>query len=136
MKHKFISHTADIKFRAYGRSLEEVFSNSAYALVKFLVSGKIKEVKKKKIKVSGRDLQSLMYNFLEEILFLIDSENFFVSKILKIKIDKRNFALSCEVLGDSGENYNVESHIKAVTYNEMFVRKSRGKWVAQVVLDI
>ena len=32
MKYKFLEHTADVKFRAYGNGLEEAFSNAALAL--------------------------------------------------------------------------------------------------------
>ena len=63
MKFKFLSHTADIKFRAFGNSLKEVFENSALALFNAIYSGKIKEEQKFKIKVQGHDLESLLYNF-------------------------------------------------------------------------
>ncbi len=136
MKFRFFSHTADIKFRAYGKTIEETFSNSVYALVNSVFDKKIKQSKKLKVNVSGKDFESLLYNFLEEIIFLIDSKNFFVSKILKLKIDKKNFKLSAVFLGDFGENYKIQSNIKAITYNEMFVKKIKEKWVSQVVLDI
>ena len=44
------------------------------------------------------------------------------------------FELECEVVGGLGEE--IHSHIKAITYNEMFVKEEGGKWVAQVVLDV
>ena len=34
------------------------------------------------------------------------------------------------------KNYEIKEHIKSVTYSEMFVKKERGKWACQVVLDI
>ncbi|RLG11686.1 archease, partial [Candidatus Pacearchaeota archaeon] len=40
-KYKFLEHTADIKFQAFGDSIEEVFKNSALALKEIIV-GKIK----------------------------------------------------------------------------------------------
>ena len=136
MKFKFLSHTADIKFRAYGKSIEEVCENSAYAVISAICGEKIKNKKKIKIKVSGRDILSLLYNFLEEVLFLADSRSFFVSKVVNIKIDKKKFKLSAEFIGDYGKNYKTYSHIKAVTYNDMFLKKEKGMWVAQVVLDV
>ncbi len=136
MRFKFFPHTADIKFRAYGKTIEESFSNSAYALINSVFEGKIKESKKFRISASGKDFESLLYNFLEELLFLIDSENFFVSKITKLKIDKKNFRLSAIFSGDFGENYKIQSDIKAITYNEMFVKNKDKKWTTQVVLDV
>ncbi|MCR4327801.1 MAG: archease [Nanoarchaeota archaeon] len=136
MRFKFFPHTADIKFRSYGETLEEAFENSAYALFSSICEDKVKEKKNVKISVSGNDLSSLLYNFLEELLFLVDSKDFLLSKIKGLKINKKSFKLNCEATGDSGKNYEVYSHIKAVTYNEMFIRKVKDKWIIQIVLDV
>ncbi len=100
-KFEFLEHTADVKIRVYGKSIEKVFENSAYALRKIIIKGKrIKKdkkegdnlrkerykIKKRKIKVFGKDYLSLLYNFLEEIIYLVDAENFLVKKIDKINL--------------------------------------------------
>jgi SHS2 domain-containing protein len=136
MKYKFIEHTADIEFDAFGKNLEEVFSNCAYAFVKTICPKKILKKKKIIFEVKGKDLESLLYTFLEEFLILFDSENFILSKILKINIDEKKMKLKCEIIGDNAENYEIISHVKAVTYNSMFVRKEKDKWLAHVVLDV
>ena len=142
-KFKFLPHTADIKFQAFGKTLEEVFENSALALFNTIYDKKISENKKFKISVKGKDLENLMYNFLEEFLVLIDSKNFLPSKIINFKLDilrkgasKKTLKIKAEVIGDDAENYNVSEHVKAVTYNEMFIKKIKNNWTSQVVLDI
>jgi SHS2 domain-containing protein len=139
MKYKFIEHTADVEFEAYGKSLEEVFSNCADAFVKSISNEKILKNKIKTFEVEGNDLENLLYNFLEEFLILFDSENFILSKILKIEIgelEKGGWKLEVKFEGDDAENYEIISHVKAVTYNSMFVRKENNLWKAHVVLDI
>ncbi len=136
MKYRFLEHTADIKFQAFGKSIEEVFENSALAMFNAMYDGKVKERKNFKINVKGKDFESLLYNFLEEVLFLFDSEGFFIAKVKNIKIDKSNFKLEAEVLGDYAKNYKIHIDVKAITYHEMFVRQEGIKWVAQVVLDV
>ena len=37
------------------------------------------------IKVKGKDNESLLYSFLEEILYLLDAENFLIARVSKIK---------------------------------------------------
>ncbi len=137
-KFKFIEHTADIKFQAFGKSLEDAFKNSALAMFNAMHDGKVKEKNIAKIKAEGKDFESLLYNFLEEFLVLFDSEGFFLSKIKKIKIDKKNFKVEAEAVGDDAENYEMHADVKAVTYNDMFVRydKNSGKWIIQAVLDV
>ncbi|MCA9487518.1 MAG: archease [Nanoarchaeota archaeon] len=133
-KFIFLEHTADIKFQAFGKSLEKAFENSAYALKKTIYSKKIKKKLIKKVSIKGKDQESLLYNFLEELIFLFDSEKFLLSKIKELKIEENK--LKAILVGDLAENYNLEMHIKAITYNEMFVKKEKNKWIVQVVLDI
>lgn len=135
-KFKFLEHTADIKFQAFGKNLEEVFVNSALAMVNSICDEKVQEIKNFKINVNGIDLPSLLYNFLEELLFLFESEYFILSNIKNIKINSKKFNLIAEVTGDTIKKYDIHLDIKAVTYNEMFVKKLKGTYVAQVVLDV
>ncbi|MBU2052871.1 MAG: archease [Nanoarchaeota archaeon] len=136
-KFKFLEHTADVKFQAFGKSLEEAFGNSAIALKQIMTKGIEKDVKgkiSKKIKITGDDLEGLLYNFLEEFLYLLDAENFLLSEIDCIKI--KNNKLEAELSGDKARNYKFTNDVKAVTYNEMFVKHAKGKWIVQVVLDV
>jgi len=134
MKFKFLEHTADVKFQAFGNSLEEVFENSALAMFNSMYDGKVKKKITKRIKIEGKDNESLLYNFLEELLFLFDSEGFFLSEIKSLKIKEGN--LEAEIVGDKDENYEIHIDVKAITYNEMFVKQEEKKWVSQVVLDV
>lgn len=132
MRYKFLEHTADVKFQSYGKTLAEAFSNAALALKETMTKGvKIDGKVKKKISVSGKDSESLLYNFIEEFLFLFDSEGFVLAGINKITI--KDGKLICEVLG---ERKKISNDVKAVTYNSMFVKKEGGKITCQVVLDV
>ena len=134
-KFKFLEHTADVKFQAFGKTISEVFENSALAM-KEAICGKtkVKGAKEKVIKIKGKDFESLMYKFLEEILYLLDSSNFLISKIKEIKI--KDFTLNAILLGDNLKNYWFTNSVKAVTYNEMFIKKEKKGWISQVVLDV
>ncbi|MEK6906664.1 MAG: archease [Nanoarchaeota archaeon] len=134
-KYEFLEHTADIKFRAFGKILEEIFNNSALAL-NDIIKGKIKIKSKieKSFIIKGEDNMELLYNLLEEILYLLDAEDFLMSKI-KIKLVNKN-KLDVKISGDKASNYKFTNNVKAVTYNEMFVKKDKNKWIAQVVLDV
>jgi len=136
MKFKILEHTADGKFQAYGRNLEEAFSNSTYAMISLMTKDEISSKIKKKIKIKAKNIEQLLYNFLEEILFLIDSKNFILSKISKISINKEKFFLEAEIYGDNIKDYDIYGNVKAITYNSMFVKRERGKFIIQVVVDM
>lgn len=134
MKYKYLEHTADIKFQAFGKNLEEAFVNSAYAMMKVLFEGRVKGNKIKRIKIKGIDEKSLLYNFLEEILFLLNTEYFLLSEVSRAEI--KNNELTAELIGDDSRSYNLGLDIKAVTYNDMFIKREKSKFTIQVVIDI
>jgi len=133
-KYEFLEHTADIKFKVYGKKLNELFENSVLAVSSILAKGnKIKSLKKKKINIEGKDNENLMYQLVDEIIFLLDAENFIVSKA-KLKVSERK--IEGEVAGDDSKKYKDLDHIKAATYAEMYVKKTSQGFEAQVVVDV
>lgn len=136
-KYEFFEHTADAKFKAYGKSLEEAFANAALAMTSIMIEPrKIKPKIKKTIKVAGDDLKSLLYKFIEEFLYLLDTESFLTASV-KTKISKKGdrYILDAEALGDKAQNYKTHGDVKAVTYNAMEINESEPVYV-QVVVDI
>jgi len=136
MKFKFLDHTADIKFRAFGKNLNEAFDNSALAIIDYISRGeKIKEKKKKRIRVKGIDEKALLYNFLDEIIYLLDAKNFVVSRV-KTKLSKDGKSLTAEAFGDDSSKYEDLDHIKAATYAEMEIKKVPSGLRIQAVMDV
>jgi len=139
-KFRFLEHTADIKFQAFGENLENVFENSALALSKIISENKVRERVNKEINlhIKGADLERLLYDFLEEFLILFETENFLLARIKKLKIKEKSGAyfINCECSGDKAQYYTISEHIKAITYNEMFVKKDKNKYIVQVVVDV
>ena len=136
-KYTYIEHTADVKFQAFGTSLEEAFENSALALIGIMIDKKVSGKVKKSIKVEGKDYEALLYNFLEELLFLLDSQDFLLSES-KARISEKNGKkmLVAELVGDNVKKYEANTDVKAITYNGMFVKEEKGKWTCQVVVDV
>jgi len=138
----FLPHTADVKFQAFGVSLEKCFEHAAKAMFAVMHQGKLKGkgIKKSVIEVQGRDLSALLYNFLEELIFLMDTEDFFLKEV-KVKILEKNeriphYHLEAEIVGVKASEQDISIVVKAVTYNQMFIKEEQGQRVAQVVLDV
>ena len=133
MRYRFLPHTADIKFQAFGESLKILFENSAYALTEIITEDKIALKKKNRIKVKGKDKEELLHEFLEQFLFLFETKGFILRKFDYIKIE--NNTLIADAVGDC-EEHEIKNHVKAITYNDMFVKQDKYNWVAQVVVDV
>lgn len=136
VKFKFLQHTADAKFQAFGKTLEEAFSNAALAMFSVMYEPeKIKGKVSKKIAVKADNKETLLYKFLEELLFLLDSQSFFLHKVKSISI--KDGVLDAVVTGDTElSKYKIHGEVKAVTYNEMLIKEEKGKVVLQVVVDL
>jgi len=135
---EYIEHTADAEFKAYGKTIEEAFGNAALAMFNILTNVKKVEPKiKKKIKKRAPRLDTLLYEFLNGLLFFLDTEGFIVSEVKNLVIKKgKECELSAIVNGDVAENYEVHGDIKSATYNNMQIKEENGIFVLRVVVDI
>ena len=138
-KYRFLEHTADAKFQAYGATLEEAFTHAALATVTLMWDWKKIENKiEQKVDVEGIDLKQLLASFLEEILYLLDSENFLTGGAEKVSVkqDGNRYVLKTLFKGDVfSDKYEVYGEVKAITYNEMKIEDRNG-FMVQVVVDM
>jgi len=128
-KYEFFDATADIGFWAYGKTLEESFENAALAMFNVITNTEtVVENESKIINVESEDLVSLLYDFLEELLFIHEVDLFLLSKfIVTIKKEKFNdneiYKVKTIATGekiDWNKHYR-GSEVKAITFHMMKV---------------
>ncbi|MFW6129068.1 MAG: archease [Candidatus Aminicenantaceae bacterium] len=138
-KFRFLEHTADAKFQAFGDSLEESFFNAALAVSSLMWDiEKVEANQTKKVYLKAKDLFQLLCSFLEEIIYLWETKGFILKSPDNIKIKKNagEFTLTSDFKGDKySDKYNVYGEVKAITYNEMKI-ESNEHFMVQVVVDI
>ncbi|MEM4310795.1 MAG: archease [Nitrososphaerales archaeon] len=143
MPYKYIEDLsiADVAFEAYGESLEELFLSCALAITNTMIKdlSKVEPIFLRNIVLENDDIEMLLFNFLQELIFYKDAEKLLFSS-LKIKLKKvnTNYKLECEA---RGEELNMAKHellvdVKAVTLHHFQVKLSEGRWMAKVVLDV
>jgi len=138
-KFKFVDiTTADVAFDAYGKTLSEIFSNSALAMFEVMVdTSQIAQNEKREIKANGQDMESLMFNWLNELLVYVDSENLAFSRF-DIEVDEKNLRLAAECYGEpiDPKMHETRTVVKAATYHKMEIKNENGIWRARVIIDI
>lgn len=130
--------TADVAFVAYGKDLNELFENAALAMFEVMINTKqVKSVVKKEVSVDGTDVQSLLFNWLNELLVFVDGENLAFSEF-DVKIDEKNLKLKAVCWGEriDREKHETRTEVKSCTYHQMKIEKTKTMWKAQVILDI
>ncbi len=136
---EYLEHTADAKFRAYGKTLEEAFSNAALAFFNLLIDTKtIQPALTQKIQTQAKNKESLLFDFVDELVYLLSAEGFLLHQVSELKITSINdgYELSATLLGDDHKKYNTHGDIKAATYNDMLIEEKPNEVMIQMVVDV
>ena len=133
---EYFDVTADIGFRAYGKSLNEAFENAGLEIFN-IISDTSNDKKKKEIsfKIRSEDEISLLYDFLEELLFYHEIE-FMLFSEFHVEIDDM-LQLRATIKGEAIDwnRHERKTEIKAITYHKMDVRKT-DMFEVQAIVDL
>ncbi len=140
-QYEYLDHTADIKFLAYGNTLEETFENSALAMFNVIIdTDKVSGEVERKVFLKSPDLESLLVDWLSELLYIfeVDEIVFREFRVEKIREEEGEYSITAQAVGEKyyPESHPFETEIKAVTYNQLEIMKTADGWKAQVVVDI
>lgn len=137
-RFEFFEHTADIGIRAYGNTLEEAFEEAARGVFEVMTdTSKVNPIQCIEISVHGYDLENLLYNWIEELLYFYDSDLMLFSKF-DIKIDPETLTLTGRACGEKFDPHKHEKRtvVKAMTYHMMEIKKIGSEYEVQFVVDI
>lgn len=135
VKYEYLEHTADAKFKAYGKNFEEAISNAVTAMFGMLTDiEKVEPKIKREIEIKAENMKSLVYDFLDELLFLLDTEGIIFTRLENVEF--KEFSIKATAIGDSYKNYDISGNIKSMTYNDMVVEDKNGRFIIQCVVDI
>jgi SHS2 domain-containing protein len=136
-RFEILEHTADIGFRAHGRTVAELFETAAVALAS--IAFELENVEPRAeypLAAGGGDYESLLVNWLSEVLYWIDGERvlfrrFRVDRITPERVEGAG-------LGEPRDRtrHDAKIIVKAVTYHQLCVAETPEGWQAEVYLDI
>lgn len=137
MFFEILEHPADIGFRARGATLPELFANCAHALVDIILDpSAIRPVQEYTLSADAADLESLLVNWLNEVLYYVDGRRlalgcFEITSLEETRID-------CIARGEprDPDRHPPKLVVKAVTYHQLTVKRDASGWVADVYVDI
>ena len=126
MSYKYLEHATDALIEVKAKTLEEAFVVAGKSVVDTIIDlNNIQEIEEKNIKVKGRNLLNLLYNWLEEIVTITITDGFAI----------RNFSVSikknkeCQIVSKiSGEKLDLKKHnfkveIKSPTFHLMEIKE-------------
>lgn len=131
---------ADIAFKAWGESLNDVFREAAEAVYSLLTEIEdLSDDTSVPINIEADTSEKLLYKFLDEIIYLKDAELFFPKRVeLSITETDGSFVLKGKFIGCEFdyERHQMGNDIKAITYHDFYLKKLADKWECYVLVDI
>ncbi|MBR0059567.1 MAG: archease [Methanobrevibacter sp.] len=124
-KFEYFDVTADIGFYAFGNNLNEAFENAGLAMFNIISNtDKIDANKTIEFEITSEDKVSLLYDYLEELLFYHEIE-FMLFSEFEVQIDEidNNYHLKAIIYGEdiNWDKHDRDCEIKAITFHQMEV---------------
>src|SRR2546425_5877476 len=87
-----MDHTADVGIRAYGEGLDALFANAAAGMFSLITDLEaVKPVGEYALQVTAKDVKSLLFDYLSELLFLHETQKLlfseFEAKVSGVAVD-------------------------------------------------
>ena len=138
MKKDFeiIDHTADVGIVAYGADANQTFANAARALFSLITElDDVEEILYRDIELTAPDEESLLIEWLNQLIYLFDTENIVFKRFDVTKLN--NTQLKARSYGEKVDSskHRLKTGIKAATYHMLKIDKGNGYRV-QVLFDI
>jgi len=119
MRYKLLEHTADAMVEVYGEDLGERFANAAFAMFDQITDAtKIEPKGELKIVMSSENREQLLVDFLQELLFVHDTEDLVFGEF-EVRTDGKGLEALVR-----GEKFDERKHpkrsvVKGVTYHRL-----------------
>jgi len=127
--HRFVEHTAELEVELEADSAEGVLVEALSAFAE-LVGPADGEPVERAVVVQASDLPALLASWLEELVFLAETEGLVPDDA---DIELAETRLSAIVRGRRGEPRPL---VKAITMHRLRFQQRNGVWQGRVVLDV
>jgi SHS2 domain-containing protein len=152
-----IDVSADVGIRAYGETMEDLFTNAATGMYSLITDREgVREQREIIVNTESPSMEGLLVSWLNELIFHFDTYGFVGKKIVTVELSpsptrsprgegsgqSQESAPAYTLTGAvSGEDFDPERHerrllLKAATYHMLKIEKKDGKWMTEVIFDI
>ena len=136
--YEIIDTTADIGIRAFGADWPDVYANAALGMFSLITDiDTVKERLERDISITAPDRETLLAEWLNELIFLFDTEMLLFSRFEITKLSKSQIEARCFGEKADRSRHELKRGIKSATYHRIKVEKVKdGSYLGEVILDI
>jgi SHS2 domain-containing protein len=135
MSFEEISHTADVKIHASAPTLETLFSETFKALMQVMYGTSRRGGTTREIGIESTDNESLLADFLSEVLFLSEVEGLVFSDA-RIRIN--GFSLVAEIEGEPFDpaRHSGGTEVKGISYSGLDILHDANGYMLDIIFDV
>jgi SHS2 domain-containing protein len=135
MSFEEVPHTADIKIRAHAPTLESLFSEACAALMQIMYGEDRRAEVSGEITADAGDTQSLLADFLSEVLFRSEVDGIVFSEAV-VRITGTHLHATMK-----GEPFDPRRHaggteVKGISYSGMSVTQDTNGYMLEILFDV
>lgn len=139
--YEYLDHTADVQCHAWGKNMSEAFQHMAECMLNYMTDIdliKIDPEEDQILNIQGHDMESLLFNYMHELLFKFNTDYFCAVKVEIIEFDRENYKIRAKMQGDIYDpaKHTCGTEIKAITYSNMQIHEKDERVDLFVIVDI
>lgn len=140
--YEIIEHTADVGIKANGKTLKELFENTAKGMFNIIEGEKTHQINSQKtcqkieIKKEIDDFEELLVSWLSELLYIFNKEEILFDSFRIFELNNDS------ILGEArGERIDfsrntLQTEIKAVTFHNLKIEEDISGFHCSVIFDV
>ncbi len=138
MSYENLEHATDALIHVSATTLEDAFCIAGESVVDTILDiKKIEEKEQKNVVVKGKDLNYLLYNWLEEIITIVITDGFAIRKFKVNIIENDDYVIDAMLFGEGLDikKHDFKVEIKSPTFHLMNIQ-IRDKVEMEYLLDL
>ncbi len=128
MSYKLLEHTTDAFIEVTASDLTEAFTTAGNSVIETTLDRyTVEEKEERVIKVKGKDLRYLLYNWLEAVIYQLITDGFAIKRIQLDLQKNEEYEISATSYGEPIDlkKHNFKVEIKAPTFHEMEILEGK-----------
>jgi SHS2 domain-containing protein len=135
--YEIFEHTADLGLRVRAATLPELMADAGRGLFAMVIEdlAPVQPVVTREFRISGDDRTYLLFDWLNELLYVCDTERLAFSQF---DVQMTDDGLAAMARGEPLDptRHHLTHEIKAITYHGLRVEQTDDGWLAEVIVDI
>jgi SHS2 domain-containing protein len=129
--YRWVEHTSELELEIEAVTESAVFLDALDAFSELVEDEPSADSEQRQVEVRGDDRETLLVAWLEELVFLAESQGFVPERTTELEIGAG--LVRATLRGHAGEPRHL---VKAVTLHRLLFARNGDGWHARVVLDV